>query len=168
MADTECILTTLKVGLTQQHLSPAIAPIKIVVFLLKDTWNKPEKYPGYEQTYLDLQGWRAVEQSVVSEVLCRRCQEAAAYLAVCVWLDAAQPKTAKFLPDDFLVHLQISPKHNRPKERHIFSAINTRIQFFIIFAFGKTTLEDPFISTELQKLSTLQCIPSVSTVCPTN
>jgi len=44
-------------------------------------------------------------------------------LAVCVSLDVAQPKTAKFLPDDFLVHLQVSQKNKRPKQGHIFNAI---------------------------------------------
>lgn len=70
--------------LIQQHLSPATASIKTGVFSLKDPQNKSEKSLSYKQTYLDLQGWHAVEQSVVLEVLCKRHQEAAACLAVCV------------------------------------------------------------------------------------
>lgn len=45
--------------------------------------SKTHKTSQKGQTYLDLQGWRVVELSVVSEVLCKRCLEAAACLAAC-------------------------------------------------------------------------------------
>lgn len=66
--------------LIEQHLSSVAASIMTGVFFTQ----RPIKPVGKNrQTYLDLQGWHAVEQSVVSEVLCKRCQEAAACLAAC-------------------------------------------------------------------------------------
>lgn len=107
--------------------------------------SKTHKTTWKEQTYLDLRGWHAVEQSVVSEVLCKRCQEAAACLAACVWLGAAQPKTAKFLPDDFLVHLQVSQK-TRGLSWGILLVLQQKN--FLCHNFGWTTLED-LVQSEL-------------------
>lgn len=102
--------------------------------------SKTHKTSQKEETYLDLRGWRAVEQSVVSEVLCKRCQEAAACLAACAWLGVAQPKTAKFLPDDFLVHLQVHQKI-RGLSRGIVLVLQHKN--LLCHNFGWTTLEDP-------------------------
>lgn len=106
--------------------------------------SKTQKPVGRNrETYLDLQGWHAVEQSVVSEVLCKRCQEAAACLAACAWLGVAQPKIAKFLPDDFLVHLHVSHK-TRGLSRGMLLVLQQKN--LLCHNFGWTTLEDPLQS----------------------